>query len=132
MNPIVAIHLGSALAGLVLGIFVLARRKGTSSHRALGWTWVTLMASAAVSSVFLRDHGSSYLLGFSPIHAITVITMVALPRAIWLARRGDIAGHRKVMKTIYAGGCIVAGLFAFAPGRLLGDALWKSALGVLA
>jgi len=55
-KPLVFVHLVAALAALLLGIAILTRRKGTFSHRTLGWTWVTLMAVAATSSVFIRDY----------------------------------------------------------------------------
>ena len=43
-EPLVAVHLATALLSLLLGAVVLARQKGTPQHRALGWTWVVLMA----------------------------------------------------------------------------------------
>ena len=34
MSFVVGLHLGSAVAALALGVAMLARRKGTSSHKA--------------------------------------------------------------------------------------------------
>jgi uncharacterized membrane protein len=130
-HPLVFFHMLCALCALALGIVILTRRKGTGSHRALGWTWVLLMASVALTSAFIRDYRLPNLMGYTPIHLLTVLTAVLLPLAVWHARRGNVAAHRKSMKSLYAGGCVVAGMFTLVPGRFLGDLLWKQALGVL-
>ena len=103
---------------------MLVRRKGTSSHRWLGWTWVLLMSGAALSSVFIRDHQLPNVLGFTPIHLLTLTVAVLLPLAIVFIKRGNVRGHRRTMQGLYIGGCVVAGLFALLPGRFLGSLLW--------
>ena len=55
-HPLVFFHLATALGALLLGSFILARRKGTGSHRALGWLWVALMGSTALATAFIRDY----------------------------------------------------------------------------
>jgi len=130
-QPLVFVHLASAVTALLIGAIVLARRKGTAAHRALGWTWVAAMGTATVSSAFLHDpHALPGLGGFSPIHLFTAYVAVALPRAAWHARRGSLVAHRMTMRGIYIGGCIVAGLFTLLPWRFLGSLLWP-ALGVV-
>jgi uncharacterized membrane protein len=89
------------------------------------------MGSAAVTSAFIRDYLLPNLFGFTPLLAFTVLTAVALPYAVWNARRGNIAVHRKVMRKLYIGGCVVAGIFTLLPGRFLGHLLWNS-LGLVA
>jgi uncharacterized membrane protein len=121
-KPLVFVHLLAALGALLLGIAILTRRKGTFSHRTLGWTWVALMATAALSSVFIRDYRIVNVAGYTPIHLLTVTVAVLLPLAIWRIRRGNVTGHRRMMTGLYIGGCIVAGLFALAPARVLGRA----------
>ena len=130
-RPLVFFHLLSALAALAIGAIVLVRRKGTASHRSLGWAWVASMAGAVLTSAFIRESSLPHLHGFSPIHLFTAYVGLALPRAVWQARRGDIVAHRTTMRGIYIGGCIVAGLFTLLPGRFLGQQLW-SALGLMA
>jgi uncharacterized membrane protein len=121
-KPIVFLHLIAALAALLLGIAILTRRKGTFGHRTLGWSWVVLMAAAAASSVFIRDYRIPNIAGYTPIHLLTLTVAVLLPLAIGYIRRGNVAGHRRMMTGLYIGGCIVAGLFALAPARFLGRA----------
>lgn len=131
-HPLVFFHLLTALAALLVGAFVLARRKGTPSHKLLGWTWVLLMASTAGASAFLRDDGILNIGGITPIHAFTVLTALVLPRGIWQIRRGNVAGHRRSMRNLYLGACALAGVFALLPARFLGRLLWQHTLGFAA
>jgi len=130
-HPLVFFHLVTAFAALGLGIVILARRKGTGSHRALGWTWVLLMASTALASAFIRDYQLPNLAGFTPIHAFTLLVAVMLPLGIWHIRRGNLAGHRKTMRGLYTGACVLAGVFTLLPGRFLGQLLWHHGLGLM-
>jgi uncharacterized membrane protein len=124
-HPLVLFHLATALAALVVGAVVLARRKGTASHRALGWTWVLLMGSTALATAFIRDYRLPNLAGITPIHLFTVLTAVNLPRGIWYIRQGNVEGHRKTMRGLYMGGCVLAGVFTLMPGRFLARVLWQ-------
>jgi len=123
-HPVVFVHLIGALSALALGAVLLWRRKGTPSHRALGWAWVAAMGTAVVTSGFIRSTIPFNLLGFSPIHLLTIFVAVQLPRGVWHARQGRIEAHRKTMRGLYIGGCVVAGLFTLLPGRFLGQQLW--------
>ena len=118
--PVVWIHFVAALAALTIGAIQLARPKGTPGHRAIGWTWAALMAAVAISSLWIPR-----FLHFTWIHLFTLVTLVALPLALWNAHRGDVAAHRRGMRGLYLGGLIVAGVFTLVPGRLLGDFLWR-------
>ena len=131
-HPVVFFHLVTAFAALLLGGLVLARRKGTPGHRALGWAWVAMMGSTALASAFIRDYQMPNLLGFTPIHAFTVLVAINLPRGIWYIRQGDLIGHRKTMRGLYIGACVLAGIFTLLPGRFLGNLLWQRGLGMMA
>jgi uncharacterized membrane protein len=131
-HPVVFFHLVTALAALLLGIVILSRRKGTGSHRALGWAWVALMASTATATVFIRDYTMPNIAGFTPIHLFTVMAAVSLPLAIWHIRHGNVSAHRKTMQGLFVGGCVVAGIFTLVPGRFLGDLLLRQGLSVIA
>jgi uncharacterized membrane protein len=129
-HPLIFFHLVTALAALLLGGAILLRRKGTGSHRVLGWLWVALMASTALASVFIRDYRMPNLAGFSPIHALTALVLIGLPRGIWFIRRGNVAAHRQQMRSMFIGACVVAGAFTLLPGRFLGNLLWHHTLGI--
>ena len=81
----------------------------------LGRLWGGLMLGAALSSFGLTGLAGGTL---SPIHLLSVLTLVTLPLAVIDARRGRIAAHRRTMVIIYVS-MLVAGAFAFVPGRLL-------------
>lgn len=130
-HPLVFFHLVTALAALVLGGVILWRRKGTASHRALGWTWAALMAGTALASVFIRDYRMPNLAGFTPIHLFTLVTAVSLPRGLRAIRRGNVTAHRITMRWLYIGACVLAGVFTLLPGRFLGRLLWQHWLGLV-
>lgn len=123
-HPLIFFHLATAVGALLLGLFMLLRRKGTRSHRLLGWTWVALMGSTALATVFIRDYRLPNLFGYTPIHLLTLLVAVMLPLGIGYVKHGRIAGHRKTMQGLYVGACVIAGLFTLLPGRFLGNLLW--------
>ena len=112
----VKLHLAGALTAFVVGAVLLRGVKGTGLHRRLGYTWVAAMAVAAVSSFFLVGLNGNH---YSPIHGLSAWTVIALPMGIASARRKNIRAHSKTMTGMFTGGLLVAGLFAFLPGRLL-------------
>jgi uncharacterized membrane protein len=109
-----ALHLSSAVAALALGLVIVARRKGTVSHRMLGRTWVALMSLAAVSSFWLTGLRQ----GFSVIHLLSIWTLVAMAFAIYFIRKGNVKRHKGFMIGTFLG-LASAGIGALAPGRLL-------------
>lgn len=123
-HPLIFFHLATAVAALLLGLVLLLRRKGTLDHRLLGWTWVGLMGSTALSTLFIRDFRAPNLFGYTPIHLFTLTVALMLPLSIRYAQRGRVAAHRKTMHGLYIGACVIAGLFTLLPGRFLGNLLW--------
>ena len=130
-QPLVFFHLVTASSALVIGIVLMTRRKGTLAHRRLGWTWVALMGATALASAFMRNQHGSNLAGFTTIHLFTVLVAVMLPLGIGYIRRGNVVGHRKTMRGLFFGACVLAGVFTLMPGRFLGQLLWRQWLGVL-
>lgn len=121
---VIYIHMTAALAALVLGTVQLARAKGTASHRVAGWIWVGLMLTVAVSSLWIPG-----FLRLTRIHVFTAITLVSLTLGIWRIRHRNVHGHAAAMRGLYIGGLVIAGLFTLAPGRLLGNLVWKGVWG---
>ena len=121
----VTIHIFSALSALVLGTLLLSRRlKGDRAHRIAGWTWVMLMLTVAISSLWIPA-----FMKLSWIHVFTAITLVSLPLGVYRARTHDVKGHRGTMIGVFTGGLVIAGLFTLVPGRLLGNALLRLVQG---
>lgn len=118
-NAWLAVHLLAVIPALPLGGYVLLRRKGDALHRALGRAWGGLMVLAALSSFGL--HGMTGNL--SPIHLLSVVVLVMIPRGVIQAKRHQMAAHRRTMSLTYLG-LAIAGLFTLLPGRLLGSWLF--------
>jgi uncharacterized membrane protein len=114
---VIQLHAYAALAAFVLGIVQLARVKGTTHHRALGYTWVGLMLIVAVSSFWIHD---MRVWGpWSPIHLLSIFTLAMLPLGVAHARRHNVTGHKFTMVSIFAGALVIAGIFTLLPGRIM-------------
>ncbi|HEV7912641.1 MAG TPA: DUF2306 domain-containing protein [Albitalea sp.] len=131
LSPAIVIHLVFALHALVLGPLALMAKKGTRWHRASGYVWVTMMMGAAISSIFIRDFHLPNIAGYTPIHILTIVTIVAVGGALYHVFNRNIPAHRKSMWAAYLGGCVGAGVFALLPGRLLGQLVWHQTLGLI-
>ena len=111
------IHVYAALLAFMVGATVLWRRKGTSSHKRWGKIWVGLMVVTALTSFFIHE---IRLFGpFSPIHLVSIGTLVAIYFAVKQARAGNITDHQRSMKGTFIGAMGVAGVLAFMPGRMM-------------
>ncbi len=113
----IQLHAYAALAAFALGAIQLARVKGTSQHRALGYTWVALMLIVAVSSFWIHD---LRVWGpWSPIHLLSIFTLAMLPLGVYRARQHSVVAHKITMVSIFAGALVVAGIFTLVPGRIM-------------
>jgi len=102
------------MTAFLLGVVQLAAPKGTLPHRTLGWLWICLMLSVAVSSFWI--HQIRLVGPWSPIHLLSIFTLVVLPIGAWMAHRHRVADHRRIMILIFSGALVIAGLFTFVPG----------------
>ena len=125
----VVVHLVVALGALAIGPFALWSRKGSTPHRTLGYLWVALMIAAAVSSLFIRDFRLPNLLGYTPIHLLTLATFGGVGFGIWHILRRNVQHHQRAMRFTYRA-ALVAGAFALLPQRYLGGVLWQHTLGL--
>jgi uncharacterized membrane protein len=135
IEPVTAIHMSAALLATAIGPVALwARRQGATLprlHRGAGYAWVTLMVLTALSAVFIRHSPLALLGGFSLIHLLIPLTLGMLVVAFRYLFGGNITGHRKTMRNLYVGACVVAGIFTLSPHRLLGQLVWGQWLGLL-
>ena len=115
--PAILLHAMAAMAAFTLGIVQFAAPKGTIPHRTLGWIFVGLMLAVALSS--FRIHQIRLWGPWSPIHLLSIFTLITLPLAVWAARRHNVAGHRRAMISIFLGALVVAGAFTLVPGRIM-------------
>ena len=112
----IGVHLAAAMLGLGIGAAVLARQKGTPSHKVLGRAWVGLMLVVALSSFWILEIRDGA--GFSAIHLLSAWTLVSLALAVYFIRRGNVRAHKGFMIGTFLG-LAGAGLGALAPGRTL-------------
>jgi len=110
-------HAFAALGAFALGAVQLAAPKGTIPHRLFGWIWATLMLTVVISSFFI--HQIRLWGPWSPIHLLSLFTLIMLPLAVLRARRHEVERHRRAMTGLFAGALVIAGAFTLLPGRIM-------------
>ena len=119
------LHLATVLPAFAIGAFQLIRRKGTPGHKLLGKIYMVLMlATAFITLAMPAEVGPRFLNHFGFIHAFSFLTLFNVPLAYFAVRRGNIKAHRGAMIGLYVGGILIAGAFAFSPGRMLHEWLF--------
>lgn len=112
----VQIHVYGIAVALLSALTIFSLPKGTGFHRTLGWTFVGAMIIVAATSIVMIWELRT---GITFLHIFTLITAVSLYFGLTAIRRGDVASHANNMIGLFAGGLLVAGAFAFIPGRLM-------------
>ncbi len=121
---VIQVHAFGAIAAFFLGLVQFAAPKGVLPHRAVGGVWIVLMASIAVSSIFIRPAlypGLPIWKWFSPIHIFTILTIYGLVQGVFLLTKGgsSLKYHARPFIGMFIGGLIIAGALAFLPGRIM-------------
>lgn len=117
----VMIHLSTVIPAIPLGAYVLWRKKGDKLHKHMGRIWAMLMVTTSIASFWIGRPGEGLGgTGLSFIHIFSVVTLFSIPYGIWQIRRGNVKAHYQAMQGPYIG-LLVAGLFAFIPGRIMGS-----------
>lgn len=114
-----------ALIPLTLAIFNLPR--GARLHKQMGWAWVALMATVAISSFWVN--GIRLIGPFSPIHILSLTALVSMTVAIVAVRKRRVSAHRKTMTRLTWGALVGAGLFTLLPGRIMYDVVLAGIFG---
>ena len=114
---VIQFHAFAAIGAFTLGIVQLAAPKGTLPRRTIGWVWVVLMLVVSVSSFFI--HGIRLWGIWSPIHLLSIFTLITLPLAVLQAHRHRVEKHRSAMLGLFLGALVIAGAFTFLPGRIM-------------
>ena len=105
------LHVAAGTFAVALGLLQLALPKGTLRHRVFGYTWAAAMTILCASALFLKE-------GIGLLQILAVVVAGLLARALWLARRKDIAGHAHLMRVLVLGATVGVGLFTALPGRV--------------
>ena len=115
--PEIPVHALAAMAAFVLGVIQFAAPKGTLPHRTVGWIWVLLMLGVAISSFWI--HLIRLWGPWSPIHLLSIFTLITVPLGVWCAHRHRVIAHRSIMIGVFSGALVIAGLFTLLPGRIM-------------
>lgn len=114
------LHLATVVPAFAIGAVQLLRRKGTPSHKVLGKIYMLFMlATALITLAMPAEVGPRFLNHFGFIHIFSFLALFSVPIAYFAARHGNIQAHRGAMIGLYVGGILIAGAFAFSPGRML-------------
>ena len=114
------IHLATVLIAFILGTFLLFQKKGTGMHRLIGKYFMVLMLVTAIIALFMPAQIGPKLLGhFGFIHLFCFLVLYSVPAAYFAVRKGNLVNHQANLIGVYVGGILIAGAFAFMPGRLL-------------
>ena len=110
-------HALSAIGALGVGVSQMLMKKGTFLHVLLGRIWVALMTFVAVSSFFIYE--LKIWGNYSPIHFLSVWTLLSIGAGIYYARIGNIRRHRYVMMLLFYLALVLTGAFTLLPNRLM-------------
>jgi len=80
---------------------------------------VLILATGLITLAMPAEVGPRFLNHFGFIHAFSALALYSVPAAYIAIRRENIKAHRANMVGLYAGGILIAGAFAFSPGRML-------------
>ncbi len=112
-------HLLAAILAASIGVANLVLVKGTLRHKVLGWIWIATMLVVTLSSFGIRDLNDG---NFSWLHGLTAWTLISMVVALVAIRLGKVRLHAISMMGTMAG-LLIAGAFAFAPGRFISSLL---------
>ena len=113
---IIQIHMVVAIGGIILGGYAMLARKGTRRHKLFGRGFAVLALATALTSFFIHEIRAWG--PWSPIHLLSIFTVVMIWRGVVLIRARRIAAHQFHMQIIFLSGFVVATAFTFLPGRL--------------
>lgn len=119
--PAVQIHVATVVPAFFIGTWLIFfSAKGARNHRAAGYVYLTLMTVTAITALFIHQLPALDIFhGFGPIHLFSFVTLLGVFGALRGAWTHNIRLHRGAMLGVYIGGILIAGTFAFLPGRIM-------------
>lgn len=126
---VIQVHAFGAMSAFFLGLIQFAAPKGTLPHKSIGVLWLLIMTVIATSSIFIRPSlypGLPITQWFSFIHLFTVLTFYGVIQGSFFLLRGGatLKQHSKPFTGIFIGGLVIAGAFAFLPGRIMNQVVF--------
>lgn len=114
MNIFLKLHLVTIIPVLVLGPFILFRKRGDRLHILLGRLWAGLMTVSCLLTFGIQYNGK-----FSWLHGLAVFTLYSVGKAILAIKRKDIPSHQRAMVGSYIGVLIAFAWAASDSDRLI-------------
>lgn len=120
----IQIHFLTVVPAFFIGTWLIFfSTKGAPFHRLLGKAYMVLMATTAIAAIFIKSFVGPSIevagLELGLIHLFVVVTFVGIFNAIRGLQLGNIKRHQHAMIGTYIGGLLIAGGFAFMPGRIM-------------
>ena len=117
----IKLHVFTVVPAFFLGTWLIFfSRKGARRHRAVGYVYLSLMTVTAIAALWIHQIPTiDIVYGFGPIHIFSIITLSGVVGALRGAWTHNIKMHRRSMLGVYIGGLLIAGTFAFLPGRIM-------------
>lgn len=109
-------HLLTVVPALLIGMWIFLRPKRGWLHRRLGQIYATLMIVTAMISFGIQNVNPGR---FSFIHAFSLFVLVQAPLAWMAGNHGEYQKHSRMMRGLFFGALIIAGLATYVPGRLM-------------
>ena len=118
----IPLHAVIAMVAVLLGAVQLCMKKGTRTHKLIGWVWVGSMLIVSISSFLI--HELKLWGDYSPIHLLSILTLFFIGLAVYFARVRNIERHKRAMIALYFLALILTGFFTLMPGRVMHQVLF--------
>ena len=103
---------------ILSGAVQLLLKKGTKTHKLIGWSWMVAMIVVAISSFGITGI-VDWFYGYGPIHLLSIWVLICVFVSLVAVKKGKIGIHKAYTVGAYFG-AIGAGLAAMlVPDRLL-------------
>ncbi len=116
-STLVQVHILAGLLAILLGVYQLARPKGDSIHRKLGYVWIALLLVDAATAWFLYS-----MPGFrmkNPVHLLSVLAPLFVVAGVMTARLHYRKLHGAIMMLTFFLYMVVVFALTFNPGRVM-------------
>jgi uncharacterized membrane protein len=121
----VQIHVATVVPAFVLGTWqIFLSTKGAPLHRAMGYVYLTLMTATSIAAIFIHEINPAGPFGFSLVHLFVPLTLFGVFGALRGAWTHNVTLHRNAVVGTYIGGILIAGAFAFSPGRIMHEVVF--------
>ena len=120
------VHLATIVPAFFIGTYLMVQAKGTDRHRFLGRIYMLLMLLTACVTLFMEAQVGPQLFNhFGFIHLFSLLVLYSVPKAYFALKKKQLSTHKYSMIGVYFGGLLIAGFFAFMPGRMLHNWLFS-------